>query len=60
MDPTSPKSFFSRLAGLVLVLGVLLFAFSFARNRVAPTINGLMSNVGLGSDAGGGGIEVFR
>lgn len=60
IDPTSPKSFLMRVAGLVVAFTVLIYAFSFARNRGVGVMNGLMANLGLSSNPGSDTIEVFR
>lgn len=49
MDPTDPTGFVSRLAGLVVVLSVIAFAFNFATNRGVSFINKYAGRVGLSS-----------
>lgn len=39
MDPTQPVDFLSRVAGLLVVLSVLAFAWNFAKNRGASFID---------------------
>lgn len=52
IDPTSPKDSGMRIAGMVVVFSIVIFAFRFAQNRGVGFLNGLADNVGLSSSGG--------
>lgn len=49
---------YKRLIGFAVVATALLFVWRFSQNRLYPTLNTLMSNVGLSAE--GGSLEVFN
>lgn len=54
MDPTKPKDFLSRFTGMVVVLSVVAFAWSIAKNRGATWLDETAGNLtgGLVSSSG--------
>jgi len=57
MDPTSPVDFVSRLAGLVVVLSAVVFAYRLAKNRGASLMDRVAGSLtgGLVSSSGDSG-----
>jgi len=45
LDPTDPVGFLSRFSGMVLALGVVVFALGVARNKIAPLMDEAFSSV---------------
>jgi len=57
IDPTSPVSFVTRIAGMAFALSVVVFAFGVGRNTLVPLMNNIASSLtgGLISSSGGSG-----